>query len=235
MRNNLPFNRFTLIELLVVVAIIGILMTLLLPALRNAKIHAKRVICQGNLKQIHLGATQYADDYDGQLPYYDSPNWDASYYTDADRIWINGQYKTGWAIFRNLKYVDKGLLSCPEMDAKVNPSTNRGRVDYGFRYNSIRSIDYAEGYHHSIPVCVEALNKVRINSPRYARKVFFTDGTNYRGSWTAPYAKTINWQKVRWSHWIGGYLVTGSGTVYWVKNVNGFPTYVYRYTDKVVP
>jgi prepilin-type N-terminal cleavage/methylation domain-containing protein/prepilin-type processing-associated H-X9-DG protein len=58
---------FTLIELLVVIAIIALLMSILMPALRNVRDQAKNSICLQRLKQWGVMFNMYADDNNGQL------------------------------------------------------------------------------------------------------------------------------------------------------------------------
>lgn len=59
---------FTLIELLVVVAIIAVLASILLPALRRARETALKTMCASNERQIGVMLQMYVGDYNGWHP-----------------------------------------------------------------------------------------------------------------------------------------------------------------------
>ena len=92
---------FTLVELLVVVAIIGILIALLLPAIQAAREAARRVHCSNNLKQIGLAMHGYHDVHKTFPP---GTIWNRSVLQ-----WVSASHRTNWGIAL-LPHLEQGGL-----------------------------------------------------------------------------------------------------------------------------
>lgn len=64
---------FSLIELLVVVAIISVLLAILMPSLNGARRQARATVCASNLRQFGVAIYTYWTDWNGRVPYIESP------------------------------------------------------------------------------------------------------------------------------------------------------------------
>lgn len=117
-RKRAPWH-FTLIELLVCIAIIGILASLLMPALRRAKEAAERALCLSNQKQQGVTIFTYAEDSDGRIPVHKGVE-------DVTLGYLNRPWKLevawntnapvgerGWGMLYEGLTVDPNVFYCP--------------------------------------------------------------------------------------------------------------------------
>ncbi|MFP4355896.1 MAG: type II secretion system protein [Phycisphaerae bacterium] len=108
-------SGFTLIELLVVIAIIALLVSILLPSIRQAKDLANTVSCNANLSSMGRGLLRYGHDWNGvNVP---------------GQLRSGFKYSNGWAaILTAGEYVDSPKSSDPD---KVAYGPNHFRCPAG--------------------------------------------------------------------------------------------------------
>ena len=97
-------NAFTLVELLVVITIIGILISLLMPAVQSAREAARRTQCSNNLKQLGLAANNELA-AQGHFP---TGGWGWRWIGDPD-CGSSWKQPGGW-IYNLLPFLDQGNL-----------------------------------------------------------------------------------------------------------------------------
>ena len=110
--NSCSGAGFTLIELLVVISIIGLLLSIMLPALSRAKSNARRVACMSNLRQLGFAFLLYAADFDD----YAMPMYGRSNIYWWGRLLDDGIDHTKGVVWPYLKseLKTKSVYECPE-------------------------------------------------------------------------------------------------------------------------
>ncbi len=88
-----------------VIAIIGMLVALLLPAIQAARATARAATCKNNLRQIGLGVLQFCNAHKGQFP-----EWYHATHTDGE---AEGHYSWIFTLAPYLESVDEIRL-CPD-------------------------------------------------------------------------------------------------------------------------
>ena len=134
---------FTLVELLVVIAIMAVLISILVPALTQAKYQAMRTQCLANTKAQHMAQFMYATDNEGRYARHvdAGPSYVRTYDQPKDQC-IYGRFKDS-------EYLgDSQILLCPILASRL-------------------SWFVGTGLDTSVMTRFQSLEKINDNSPYY--------------------------------------------------------------------
>jgi len=196
----MKIKAFTLIELLVVIMIIGLLIAIILPAVRGAADSAKTAACMNNLRQIYVGIQMYTDDHEGRwlalpnVPGGTEPSEDSGNMAmeSTTNIWSDSA-PSGIGVLYN-QYLDNlDIFYCPANRINIGTKNNFGQA------GDTCASDYVS-YLYSSPSGgqIEKLKKAKLVADIY------TNSDN------KPHKKGFN-------------TLYGDGSIRWVSNPFMYP------------
>jgi prepilin-type N-terminal cleavage/methylation domain-containing protein len=167
---------FTLIELLVVIGIIGILIAVLLPALRKARLSAQQTVCASNLRQMGAALMIYVNENRGRLPLVLEPIWKPSGALDlsVDPFVEQENDSFAWLLRRQIKSWD--ILKCPA--AEIGYPALSPRMSY--------RVSSANNYDGQVRTEEQLINPD--GSAQYAYSLKYLNGRKYRLRYVDSYS-----------------------------------------------
>ena len=171
-------RAFTLVELLVVIAVIGILVALLLPAVQAARESARRAECANHLKQNTLAVLMYHDALGVLPPAYLTDSW------PTQTTWFGVvDYST------NQVWPTRGLIApfiennnaiyhCPSMTGELADLYNGETGGYGYNLN-LGYVDYSNW-----PSPPQQITKSLRDFPATSRTLAFSDAGRIQLPWS---------------------------------------------------
>ena len=132
-------SKFSLVEILVVVAIIGILSSLLLPALGQARKKSKLALCTSNIRQISTALFMYTSDQDQYLPYSHNLNNGNSSWDDKLGVYDYDGRGLDESAFQKESSNGSSIYGCPATEVELQNQSRSLRsysLNYGKEGNS---------------------------------------------------------------------------------------------------
>ena len=136
-------EAFTLVELLVVITIIAILAALLLPALSSARMRAKRIACENNLRQQGVAFHSFAHDHNSKFPMQVSVSDGGSKEFVENGYLVEGNFYFAYRHFQTLADIlnRPAVLVCPT-DTRVPAANFRVLQNTNLSYFAGLDADY---------------------------------------------------------------------------------------------
>jgi prepilin-type N-terminal cleavage/methylation domain-containing protein/prepilin-type processing-associated H-X9-DG protein len=174
-------RAFTLVELLVVMAIIGVLVSLLLPAVQSARESARRTQCASNLKQNTLAVLLYHD-VNRELPPaflpYTPGTWEyVAWFGKVDDSTYPSTVDPTLGLIAPYIERTKAVFHCPSWKGEVEPLYNGETGGYGYNQN-LGTVDFSNW-----PQTV--LRKKVLGNFSAHRTICFTDSARIEIPWYA--------------------------------------------------